>query len=111
MFVTKMKNLAEICEIHKAIEFAERSHEGQNRKGTLVPYIVHPFEVAQILIDAGSDTKVIIAGLLHDTVEDTVVSINDIQEKFGLEVASLVSFCSEDKREPGKNVKVILSTF
>ena len=62
-----------------------------------MPYIVHPFEVAQILFDAGSDTKVIIAGLLHDTVEDAGVSINEIRETFGPEVASFVDFCSEDK--------------
>ena len=51
--------------IHKAIQFATLAHKNQFRKGTNIPYIVHPFEVAQILTDAKCNEEVIIAGLLH----------------------------------------------
>ena len=83
--------------IHEAIIFAALAHEGQKRKGTDVPYIVHPFEVAQILTKAGASESVICAGLLHDTVEDTEVTLEEIRQKFGGEVAGMVSVMTEDK--------------
>jgi len=85
--------------IHKAIQFATLAHKNQFRKGTNIPYIVHPFEVAQILTDAKCNEEVIIAGLLHDTVEDTDVAIGQIEQEFGHYVAELVSSCSEDKSQ------------
>lgn len=85
--------------IHKAIEFAAKVHDGQLRKGTDVPYIVHPFEVAQILTKENCSEDVIIAGLLHDIVEDTDVSLIEIEEKFGVNVSKLVAKCTEDKRK------------
>lgn len=84
--------------IHKAIEFATLAHAGQLRKSTSIPYIVHPFEVAQILTAAGAEETVICAGLLHDTVEDTSVTIEEIADKFGFQVAALVAHCSENKK-------------
>ena len=72
--------------IHKAIEFAVIAHQGQTRKGTDIPYIVHPFEVAQLLTAAGADESVIVAGLLHDTLEDTTITTEDIFHAFGGEV-------------------------
>lgn len=83
--------------IHRAIEFAVLAHAGQIRKSTKIPYIVHPFEVAQILTAAGADETVICAGLLHDTVEDTSTTIEDIADQFGNQVAALVASCSENK--------------
>lgn len=83
--------------IHKAIIFAACAHEGQKRKGSDIPYIVHPFEVAQILTEAGVSEHVICAGLLHDTVEDTNVVLEDIQNEFGNEVAELVGLMTEEK--------------
>lgn len=83
--------------IHEAIIFAACAHEGQKRKGTNVPYIVHPFEVAQILTDAGGSEILICAGLLHDTVEDTGVTLEEIQSEFGGEVAALVGLMTEEK--------------
>lgn len=83
--------------IHEAIIFAACAHEGQKRKGTNVPYIVHPFEVAQILTDAGGSESLVCAGLLHDTVEDTGVTLEEIQSKFGGEVAALVGLMTEEK--------------
>lgn len=83
--------------IHKAILFAACAHEGQKRKGSDIPYIVHPFEVAQILTDAGVSESVICAGLLHDTVEDTGVTLEEIKREFGNDIAMLVSVMTEDK--------------
>lgn len=83
--------------LHKAIEFAAIAHADQKRKGTETPYIVHPFEVAQVLTSAKCDVDVIIAGLLHDTIEDTDVDIDEIGSLFGDKVAKLVASCSEDK--------------
>lgn len=83
--------------IHKAIIFAACAHEGQMRKGTRIPYIVHPFEVAQILTSAGAAEPVICAGLLHDTVEDTAITMEEIQREFDMEVAGLVGLMTEEK--------------
>ena len=64
--------------------------QGQSRKGTDIGYISHPFEVAQILTAAGCDTELIIAGLLHDVLEDTTVTPETIEREFGPFVLSLV---------------------
>lgn len=84
--------------IDKAMEFAVKAHEGQLRKGTKKPYIVHPVEVADIVTYITQDEEIISAALLHDTVEDCKdVSIEDIEANFGKRVASFVSSESEDK--------------
>lgn len=83
--------------VHKAILFAACAHEGQKRKGSDIPYIVHPFEVAQILTSAGVGETVICAGLLHDTVEDTSVTLEDIQKEFGSDIAKMVGIVTEEK--------------
>lgn len=85
--------------IHEAIQFAAVAHRNQKRKGTDIPYIVHPFEVAQILTAVGADEEVIVAGLLHDTIEDTDVILDDIAEQFGRQVGVLVLACSENKEK------------
>lgn len=86
--------------LHKAIEFAAIKHRNQYRKGTDVPYIVHPMEVLQILAAGGASLEVQIAGVLHDTVEDTDATIEDIDALFGSEVAALVMSDTEDKSLP-----------
>lgn len=83
--------------IHKALEFAALAHKDQQRKGSGVPYIVHPFEVAQILTAYGASEALIVAGLLHDTIEDTSVAQDEIGTAFGEEVLALVLSDSEDK--------------
>lgn len=83
--------------IHNAIIFATKAHEGQFRKGTDIPYIVHPMEVMQILTDNHCDETVILAGILHDTLEDTPTTPNDILVNFGQAVLDLVQSESEDK--------------
>lgn len=81
--------------IDRAIKFAARAHNGQFRKGSDIPYISHPLAIALLLQEAGATTEQIIAGILHDTVEDTDVTLKEIEEKFGKKVAALVEACSE----------------
>lgn len=90
----------------KAVAFAARAHAGQTRKGDGIPYIVHPFIVASMLREQGCSLNAIIAGLLHDTIEDTDVSIDDIQRTFGTAVAGIVAACTEpDKTAPWEERK------
>ncbi|MCH6546437.1 MAG: HD domain-containing protein [Deltaproteobacteria bacterium] len=92
--------------VFEAIEFATKAHTGQFRKGTKVPYIVHPLGVAKILIEAGCSEDVAVAGILHDTVEDTSFKTDDIRREFGEEVARLVEWASEpDKSDTWENRK------
>ena len=81
--------------IDKAIEVAVKAHQGQVRKASDIPYISHPFAVGLMLARAGCDDEVIAAGILHDTVEDTHVTLDTIREQFGERVASIVEGCSE----------------
>lgn len=83
--------------LHDAIVFATKAHKGQVRKGTDIDYICHPLEVLQILTSMQADIDLQIAGVLHDTVEDTDVTLDEIRERFGEEVANLVGHHSEDK--------------
>lgn len=79
----------EIDEIDKAYLLAERVHSAQLRYSGQ-PYIIHPIAVANILVDFGMDAQSIEAALLHDTVEDTDVTLDDIRSNFGDDVAALV---------------------
>lgn len=91
--------------IQKAIIFATQKHEGQKRKGTDIPYIVHPMEVMQILTDMHCEEVVIIAGILHDTLEDTDTTPEEIREAFGENVLAIVQTESEDKSKTWKERK------
>lgn len=83
--------------IHKALIFATQAHNGQTRKDTAkTPYISHPVGVAMILSEYTNDEEVIIAGLLHDVIEDCEVSYEDLQTLFGTRVADIVHEVSED---------------
>ena len=84
-------------QIEEAIEIAAEAHQGQYRKGTRTPYITHPYAVGLILLEAGCPEAVIVAGILHDTVEDTELTLEFIQERFGGYIAGIVEGCSEDK--------------
>ena len=75
--------------ICRAFNFAYQLHEGQYRKSG-DPYIAHPVTVATLLRDLGGDSSMIAAGFLHDVVEDTEVTLEEIEERFGLQVAQLV---------------------
>jgi guanosine-3',5'-bis(diphosphate) 3'-pyrophosphohydrolase len=85
--------------IERAYEFACRAHEGQKRKSG-EPYMIHCVAVAQILTDLHMDAQAISAALLHDVVEDTPVTIDDIESKFGLDVARLVDGVTKMERLP-----------
>ncbi len=87
--------------ILKALEFAALAHHGQVRKGVReVPYISHPAAVGLILARAGMSSAVVMAGVLHDTVEDTEATEEDIRTEFGEEVAGLVAEVTLDARLP-----------
>lgn len=83
--------------IHSAIKFATVAHGKQTRKGTALPYIIHPLEVLTILTEMNMPDDVRIAGILHDVVEDTEVGIDEIRANFGDVVADIVGGHSEDK--------------
>jgi (p)ppGpp synthase/HD superfamily hydrolase len=85
-------------EIFRAVEWAAKAHRGQVRKGSGVPYIIHPLGVARILIEHQCAEKIAIAGLLHDVVEDTEFELRDIETSFGADVAALVEAASEPNR-------------
>ena len=92
--------------LYDAIELAARAHHGQVRKGTEIPYIVHPLAVAGILIRADCPEHLVIAGILHDTLEDTPLTLEEIRLPFGREVADLVVALSEpDKKAPWEERK------
>lgn len=75
--------------IRTAYEYAEKAHRGQKRFSG-EPYIIHPLEVAKILAELELDQETIIAGLLHDVIEDTGLTLDDMKEQFGSEIALLV---------------------
>lgn len=81
--------------IEKALQTAAKAHEGQYRKGSNIPYITHPVAVGMILLEAGYGAEMVAAGILHDTVEDTALSLKDIESLFGPEVAGMVAGASE----------------
>ena len=84
--------------IEKAIRFAVKAHAGALRKGTNLPYILHPLEAAAIAAQMTDDQEIIAATVLHDTIEDTETTAEDIRKEFGARIASLVSSNTENKR-------------
>lgn len=86
-----------MTKIEKVKELAKKAHEGQFRKGSGQPYIEHPAAVAKILTDMGAPEDVICAGWLHDTVEDTDVTLEQVISEFGEHVGQLVAGHSEQK--------------
>ena len=82
--------------INKAIIFATKHHEGVCRKGKLIPYIIHPMEVMGIISSITDDVDIIAAGALHDLVEDTDVTLDDIKREFNERVASIVAAESQN---------------
>ena len=85
--------------LDQALEFAIKAHEGQFRKGTQIPYILHPMEAAAIVGTMTSDDEVIAAAALHDVVEDTDTTVETVVELFGERIGSFVASESENKRE------------
>ncbi len=93
----------ELSKVLDAASFAARKHTGQKRKGSDgQPYINHPLEVASMLANTGEvkDVDVIVASLLHDTVEDCGVTFDEIGDRFGSVVADYVREVTDDKTLP-----------
>lgn len=89
-----------------ALQYAVEAHSGQTRKGHDTPYVVHPIAVGRELERYGADEEIVAAGFLHDTVEDTSTSLEDIEDAFGQDVAELVDGASEhDKDAPWEERK------
>ncbi|WP_332733873.1 HD domain-containing protein [Flavihumibacter sp.] len=86
--------------VSKAMLFAAEHHQHQLRKGTRIPYMSHLMNVCKTLAEQDCDDELLAAGLLHDVVEDTPVTIEEVEEKFGAYVALLVRGATElDKLE------------
>ena len=83
--------------LEKAIIFATEKHSGSLRKGTDIPYIMHPLEAVSIAAGMTSDLEILAAAALHDVVEDTSTTLAEIEAEFGERVALLVASDSEDK--------------
>ena len=94
--------------VKKATEYAAEQHLGQTRKDEAnTPYINHPIALANLLTNyAGiTDTDVIVAALLHDTVEDTSTTVEDIEELFGTKIRDIVIEVTDDKSLPSPERK------
>jgi (p)ppGpp synthase/HD superfamily hydrolase len=98
-----MKTIKDL--VHEAVVFATQKHAGTNRKSTNLPYITHPLEEMQILIAEGCSEEVIVAGILHDTLEDTETTKKEILELFGKNILKIVTAESEDKSKTWKERK------
>lgn len=83
--------------LDRAIMFAVRAHAGTERRGKGFPYIVHPLEAVEIVATMTPDQELLAAAALHDTVEDTDVTIEQIRAEFGDRIASLVASDSDEK--------------
>lgn len=87
--------------IRQAAQFAIQVHEGQIRKVGGQPYFFHPLAVGRMLLEAGLETDVVVAGILHDTVEDTDTTLSEIETRFGSKVSGWVAAVTEqDKSKP-----------
>ena len=86
--------------LDRAVIFAVKAHAGTERRGKGYPYIVHPMEAVEIVATMTADQELLAAAALHDTVEDTDVTVEQIREEFGDRVADLVA--SETVEIPGQ---------
>lgn len=93
-------------QIKKAIQFAARKHHGQMRREVEpLPYIIHPFSVALLVAEDGASDDVVTAALLHDTLEDTNTTREEIVVAFNERVAELVEAVSEAKEVDGEKIE------
>ncbi len=90
--------LKDYTKIADAILFSFEAHKNATRKGSNIPYVIHPLRVYASLCEAGvSDVAVLLAALLHDTVEDAGVELSQIASRFGEDVAKMVDMLTDDK--------------
>ena len=108
---------ADLGMVRKAYEFSARAHEGQVRRSG-EPYVKHPVAVAGVLTSLKTDVTAVVAGLLHDTLEDTVATADELQREFGKEVVHLVdgvtkigkiTFKSSEEKQAENFRKMVLS--
>ena len=85
--------------LDRAIVFAVKAHAGTERRGKGFPYIVHPMEAMEIVATMTTDQELLAAAALHDTVEDTEVTVEDVRAAFGDRIASLVAQESDARIE------------
>src|SRR3712207_2654924 len=90
------------AQIRRAYSYAEIAHEGQKRNSG-EPYIIHPLNVAMILADLKMDDATVCAGLLHDVLEDTAISMAQMIEDFGEEITTLVDGVTKLKQIQSKS--------
>jgi len=80
----------------QALQVAARAHAGQTRKGSSIPYLSHPLQVAGLVLEYGGTLDQAIAGLLHDTLEDSAdITFADLKDQFGDDVAQMVQDCTD----------------
>ena len=91
--------------LDRAIIFAVRAHAGTERRGKGFPYIVHPMEAVEIVATMTPDQELLAAAVLHDTVEDTDVTIEQIRTEFGERVASFVAAESDEPHQRPDSVE------
>jgi guanosine-3',5'-bis(diphosphate) 3'-pyrophosphohydrolase len=106
--VEKEGHISDLAQLLEALQFAAHKHRAQRRKDAdASPYINHPLEVATILATTGaiSDLATLLAAVLHDTIEDTETTPEELEERFGPEVRSLVLEVTDDKRLPKEERK------
>lgn len=96
--LSRMLSESQLPLFERAVVFAAAAHCGATRKGSRIPYLSHPVEAAAIVSELTDDQELIAAAVLHDVVEDTEVTIQEISDGFGERVASYVSGESENKR-------------
>ena len=88
--------MQDLPQARTALDFARELHRGQRRESDEAPFILHPLEVAALLHNTGHREQVVAAGILHDSVEDSDASLEDINQRFGSEVVQLVAAMTED---------------
>ena len=86
----------------QAIAFATKAHAGAKRKGTGIPYIVHPIEAAAIASSMTTDEELLAAAVLHDVLEDTETTPEELRDLFGERILRLVQNETEDKRSQSR---------
>ncbi len=108
---------SDLATLHKAYVYSAKVHQGQSRLSGEA-YLTHPLAVADVLANMRLDEVTVVAGLLHDTIEDTLVTEEDIQREFGDEIAFLVTgltkiskieFASHEERQAENFRKMLLA--
>ena len=86
-------------ELSRALAFALAAHGGQTRKGSSVPYVSHLLQVSGLVLEHAGDAEQACAALLHDVVEDTPVTLAQVEEAFGAGVAGIVADCTDTQED------------